>query len=73
VCYVAAVNAQHEQRVVCYVAVVNAQHEQRVVCYVAVVKKQHAATYSDIYIWTRILLTLLTKYVSTPCGWPLEG
>ena len=27
----------------------------------------------DIYIWTRILFTLLTKCISTPWGWPLEG
>jgi len=47
--------------------------EQCVVCYVAVVNIQHAALYSDIYIWAHILLTLLMKYVSTPCEWPLEG
>jgi len=51
------------------------QQSTRVVWYVAFCKllrnTQHAALYSDIYIRTRILLTLLMKYISTPCGWPL--
>jgi hypothetical protein len=36
-------------------------------------RHKHTTHFSDIYIWTCILMTLIAKCISTTCGWLLEG